>query len=115
MMLLQRRLQPQQLLHNRNQEGERLATACDCFNDDVLVGHEERDRRGLNWGHAVEAHGGDGLEEPWRERRAKRFPGAGGGALARLGGDRTRGHDVMKSKELVVSEVYRAIDSINSE
>ena len=77
-----------------NEEGEGLATAGDGFNyhtaenqlrkllgmerlNSLLVRHEEGQHGRLHRRHAREAHAGDGIEDPFRQRRRKGVPSSG--------------------------------------
>ena len=35
------------------------------LDDDILMRHEQRYGRGLNWGHSLEAHSIDGVDDPF--------------------------------------------------
>lgn len=74
MVFFDRRVEPQQLFNYGNEKADCLSAPRHSFNDDILVGHEKGNCRCLYGRHATEAHGGDGVEDPFRQRWGQGFP-----------------------------------------
>ena len=74
MVLLNLPICLEKLFQDWNEESQSFTAPSDCFDNDVLVSHEQWYCRGLYGRHFLEAHARSCVEDPFRERRCESIP-----------------------------------------